>query len=114
MFRGKTKSHSATLHFLSANTILYNSLRTDSTVIVPEGPWSSAASQTLSRPMLLAISATVDCDGWVLASLSRSEQSAIIMSSFMRPHNHIRVCKNFLSELSRVWFFQKVTLTNKK
>ena len=50
------KSHSTTLHFLSANTVLHNSLRTDSTAIVPEGPWSSAASQTLSHPMLLATS----------------------------------------------------------
>ena len=57
------KSHSATLHFLSANTVLHNSLRTDSTVIVSEGLWSSAAFQTFSHPTLLATSATVDCDG---------------------------------------------------
>ena len=32
--------------------------------------------------MLLATSATIDCDGWILASLSRSERSALIICSF--------------------------------
>ena len=40
-------------------------------------------SQTFSHPILLATSATIDCDGWVLASLSRSERSALIICVFL-------------------------------
>ena len=56
-----TRSQPSALHFLSAKTVLLSSLRIDNTEIVPDGPWSRAVSQT--------------------ASLSRSEQSALIIHS---------------------------------
>ena len=37
---------------------------------------------SLGCVLFMATSATIDCDGWVLASLSKSEQSALIIRSF--------------------------------
>ena len=64
--------------------------------------------------MLLAISATFDCDGLVLASLSRSKWSALIMPSLRDLITTSRFVRTSSVNFLRVWLFQKVTLTNKK
>ena len=80
---GTTKLHGSTGHFLSAKTVLHNSLSTESEATVPPGPRSRAASHTFIHPTEPATCATIDWEGWSLAWFSWRVRS-IWITRFLR------------------------------
>ena len=81
---GIVSSHSSTGHFLSANSVLHNSLRMESEAKVPAGPWSSASSQTFSQPIDRDSNSSDKCLGWVIQSLFQLVRAVCLDNSLFQ------------------------------